>query len=73
MSLTFLSIGFVAGSVFGIVAAFFIVRWRINRQLGDFQQNMEQMMDMTAEMDEAFEGMEDKLEVEEAGKEEREG
>ena len=72
MSLVYLFAGFIAGILFGVTAAFLILRWKLNRQLGNFQSEMEDMMEMTGEMGEAFEEMDIEMSDEEFEKEERE-
>lgn len=39
--------GFVAGTIFGVGISVFYIRWKVKRQLGAMQGQMEEMMDMT--------------------------
>ena len=43
--------GFVAGTVFGVGVSVFYLRWKVKRQLGAMQGQMEDMMDMTQGME----------------------
>lgn len=51
MSLVYGFGGLVLGFVLGIGAAIFYLRWKMKRQLGNVQEQMSDMMDMTGEMD----------------------
>lgn len=42
--------GFVAGAIFGVGVSVFYIRWKVKRQLGAMQGQMEEMMDMTQGM-----------------------
>lgn len=42
--------GFVAGTIFGVGLSVFYIRWKVKRQLGAMQGQMEEMMDMTQGM-----------------------
>jgi len=43
--------GFVAGTIFGVGLSVFYIRWKVKRQLGAMQGQMEEMMDMTQGME----------------------
>lgn len=58
MSLLYAAVGFVAGFFVGIGAALFYLRWKMSRQLGMMQDQMEDMMGMTGDMGEAFDDIE---------------
>jgi hypothetical protein len=47
--------GFVAGLITGVGLSIFYLRWKVKRQLGAMQGQMQDMMDMTQGM----EGLED--------------
>ncbi|MFB6191089.1 MAG: hypothetical protein ABEJ64_01555 [Candidatus Nanohaloarchaea archaeon] len=51
MTLAEIAGGFVVGVLFGIGAALFYLRWKMRRQLGDLEEQMGQMMDMTEDLD----------------------
>ncbi|MFT4892645.1 MAG: hypothetical protein ACI8Z7_000427 [Candidatus Nanohaloarchaea archaeon] len=42
--------GFVAGFVVGTGAVLLYIRWKIGRQMGAMQDEMENLMDMTSEV-----------------------
>lgn len=46
--------GFVAGTLFGVGISVFYIRWKVKRQLGAMQGQMEDMMDMTEGIDGAI-------------------
>jgi|GEM_PF-580654 hypothetical protein len=50
MTLLEIAGGFVAGMVAGVGISVFYIRWKVRRQLGAMQGQMEQMMDMTQGM-----------------------
>ena len=52
MSLYEIGAGFLAGFLTGIGAALFYLRWKMKRQLGNIEEQMGAMMDMTDEMSE---------------------
>ena len=52
MSLTKIVGGFIAGFIVGIGATLVYIRWKMMRQLGDMQSQMDAMMDLGDEMDE---------------------
>ena len=52
MSLTEIVGGFIAGFIVGIGATLVYIRWKMMRQLGDMQSQMDAMMDLGDEMDE---------------------
>lgn len=64
MSLAFLGIGFVVGFFVGIGASLLYLRWKMKRQLGMMQNQMQDMMDMTQGMEEGLGGI-DELDPEE--------
>lgn len=43
--------GFVAGLIAGVGVSVFYLRWKVKRQLGAMQGQMEDMMDMTQGME----------------------
>lgn len=47
MSLIEIAGGFVAGVITGVGISVFYLRWKVKRQLGAMQGQMEEMMDMT--------------------------
>ncbi|MFB6147515.1 MAG: hypothetical protein ABEJ66_01390 [Candidatus Nanohaloarchaea archaeon] len=51
MSVLQIAGGFVAGFVVGIGAALFYLRWKMKRQLGNLEEQMGQVMDMTDDLD----------------------
>lgn len=68
MSLAYLGIGLVVGFVLGIGAALLYLRWKMKRQLGAMQNQMQDMMSMTEEMEDGIGGLEE-LEEKEKDKE----
>lgn len=73
MDLISVLIGVATGFLLGIGAALFYLRWKMKQQLGNFQEQMEGMMEMTEEMNEGFgEEAFDMDEVEEVETEEKE-
>jgi len=51
MSLLEIAGGFVAGVITGVGISVFYIRWKVKRQLGAMQGQMEEMMDMTQGME----------------------
>ena len=51
MSLLEITGGFISGIVTGVGISVFYIRWKVRRQLGAMQGQMEQMMDMTQGME----------------------
>lgn len=47
MTLVEIAGGFVAGVIVGVGISVFYIRWKVKRQLGAMQGQMEEMMDMT--------------------------
>ncbi len=47
MALLEIAGGFVAGIICGVGLSVFYLRWKVKRQLGAMQGQMEEMMDMT--------------------------
>ena len=64
MTLVEVAGGFVAGVIVGIGASLFYLRWKVKRQLGMMQGQMEEMMDLTAGMGDLEEELPDDLEDE---------
>ncbi|MFB6204501.1 MAG: hypothetical protein ABEJ75_02555 [Candidatus Nanohaloarchaea archaeon] len=54
MSLVHFVAGAVAGFVVGIGASIFYLRWKMHRQLGDIQEQMETAMNLNDEVSEMF-------------------
>jgi hypothetical protein len=52
MTLVQIAGGFVLGFIVGIGASLLYLRWKMRRQLGELEDQMGQMMDMTDNMDE---------------------
>lgn len=52
MTLIEIAGGFALGFVVGIGTSLLYLRWRMRRQLGNLEDQMGQMMDMTDDMDE---------------------
>lgn len=50
MSLIEIAGGFAAGLIVGVGLSVFYIRWKVKRQLGAMQGQMEEMMDMTQGM-----------------------
>ena len=50
MSLLEIAGGFAAGLLVGVGLSVFYIRWKVKRQLGAMQGQMEEMMDMTQGM-----------------------
>lgn len=50
MSLVELAGGFLAGMVVGAGVLLIYIRWKIGRQMGAMQDEMENLMDMTSEV-----------------------
>lgn len=61
--------GFIAGFFLGIGAALFYLKWKMQKQLGDIEDQMEAVMDLTSETSDMMPNMDEDL-VEE--KEEKE-
>lgn len=77
MTLVEIAAAFAVGVFVGIGVALFYIKWKIGREIGAMQSEMEDMMDMTGDMNEAFEGVEEVVdeedfEVEEKEKEDKE-
>jgi len=51
MTLVEIAGGFVAGVIVGVGFSVFYIRWKVKRQLGAMQGQMEDMMDMTQGME----------------------
>lgn len=49
--------GFVAGVIAGVGISVFYLRWKVKRQLGAMQGQMEDMMDMTQGMEDLGDAM----------------
>lgn len=69
MSLAQFGLGVLVGVFLGVGISIFYLRWKVNRQLVGMQDQMQDMMDLTAEMSEES-LMEDIEEVEEGSKKE---
>lgn len=69
MSLAQFGLGVLVGVFAGVGISIFYLRWKVNRQLVGMQDQMQDMMDLTAEMSEES-LMEDIEEVEEGSKKE---
>lgn len=54
MTLAYFAAGALVGFVLGIGASIFYLRWRMQRQLGDIQEQMEMAMDLNEEVSEMF-------------------
>lgn len=54
MTLLELAGGFVAGTIFGVGVSVFYLRWKVKRQLGAMQGQMEEMMGMTEGLGESL-------------------
>jgi len=74
MSFFHITAGFVMGTFFGVGIALFYIRHKLKSQLGMMQNQMEDMFDATAEMNDAFGGIDDleQENIEEADFEEKE-
>lgn len=58
MSYVDIALGFVVGTFVGIGAALFYLRWKMKRQLGNLEQQMDALMDVSGEMGEMMPGEE---------------
>lgn len=58
---------FILGLVLGIGAALFYLRWKMRRQLGDLEEQMGQMMDMTEGLDEMVPEQEEEADTSQEG------
>lgn len=63
MSMIYAVAGFAVGIFVGIGLTLFYLKWKMGRQLGMMQEQMEDMMDMTGGMEDALGDMDD-IEVE---------
>lgn len=54
MALLDIAGGFVLGFLVGVGAALFYLRWKMRRQLGNLEEQMQGLMDMSGEMEEAL-------------------
>ncbi len=52
-------IGVGIGFFLGVGAAIFYLRWKMKRQLGDLEQQMEGLMEVSEDMEEAFSPVEE--------------
>lgn len=74
MSLLYAVAGFAAGVFVGIGATLFYLKWKMGKQLGMMEEQMEEMMDMTGDMEDAFGDLDiEEQELEEVGVEEKDG
>ena len=65
MNLFDLGLGIIVGVFLGVGVSIFYLRWKVSRQLGMMQDNMEDMFEMSEEMTEGLEAQIDAEEVEE--------
>lgn len=55
MDLISVAVGFVIGTLFGIGGALYYLKWKMNRQLGMMEEEMDQLMEATQGLSEGFE------------------
>lgn len=73
MNLFDLGLGIIVGTIFGVGVSIFYLKWKVSRQLGVMQDEMEDMFEMSEEMTEGLaEQMEEDIEDFEEVKEEKE-
>lgn len=72
MNLVDIGIGFAIGFLVGIGAALFYLRWKLRRQLGSIENQMQDMMDLTSNMGDMTEDLDVDFEEEAKEKEEKE-
>ena len=72
MNLFDLGLGILVGFFFGVGVSIFYLRWKVSRQLGMMQNNMEDMFDMSDDMMEDLESQIDAEDVEAEEVEEKE-
>lgn len=64
MTLVEIAGGFVAGVITGVGLSVFYLRWKVRRQLGAMQGQMEEMMDMTQGMEDLGDAMPEEPDLE---------
>lgn len=73
MTIVDIVIGIAVGFFLGLGAAVFYIRWKMRQQLGMMQGQMEEMFDLTSEMTQGLEEIDeedlDNIELEEADSE----
>lgn len=73
MNLFDLGLGVIVGTIFGVGVSIFYLKWKVSKQLGVMQDEMEDMFEMSEEMTEGLaEQMEDDIEDIEDVEEEKE-
>ena len=72
MKLFDFGLGLIAGVFLGVGVSIFYLRWKVSRQLGMMQNNMEDMFEMSEEMTEGLATQMDAEEVEAEEFEEKE-
>jgi hypothetical protein len=51
-------IGFIIGAIFGLGGALYYLKWKMNKQIGMMEQEMDQLMEATQGLSEGFEDIE---------------
>ncbi|MFB6182620.1 MAG: hypothetical protein ABEI78_01005 [Candidatus Nanohaloarchaea archaeon] len=63
MSLLYFVGGLALGFIFGIGASLFYLRWKMQKQIGNVQEQMDAVMDLSEEMDDMMSGIDEEGEV----------
>jgi hypothetical protein len=52
-------IGFIIGAIFGLGGALYYLKWKMNKQIGMMEQEMDQLMSATESLSKGFEGVQE--------------